>query len=112
MPVVRNVGRNSEPRKLLGVKISNRVIKELKQYAKYVGYPINYCAEKLLEHALRFDHEFQANKKQGRRIRIDPVAAEKAWNAFLSMGRNAVEGKVDDLSVHHDRYLYNIKSKR
>ena len=111
MSIVRKGKERSEVRKLLGIKISKRIITELKQYARYVGHPINYCAEKLLEYALSGDHEFRANKRSVRKAITDPGAVEKAWNAFMAMGKNATQGKSTDASIHHDRYLYGRSVK-
>ena len=111
MPIVRKVP-GSGTKKLLGVKISKRVIKKLKQYAQYVGQPINYCAEKLLEYALLSDSEFQFSKGDMRKPDGSPENDEKAWEIFISMGKDAVTGKNTDISVHHDRYLYSKPERK
>lgn len=34
------------------------------------------------------------------------IDEETGWDVFLSLGENAPEGKLQDTSVNHDRYLY------
>ncbi len=34
---------------------------------------------------------------------------EKGWEAFKRMGQNAVAGKLSDVSIKHDQYLYGKK---
>ena len=33
------------------------------------------------------------------------IDEETAWNVFLSLGKDAPKGKLQDASVNHDRYL-------
>ena len=32
---------------------------------------------------------------------------EEAWNVWRSLGDDAVEGRLENTSIHHDRYLYS-----
>ena len=95
-------------RKLLGVKIRRQVILELKEYAKFVGQPINYCAEKLMEYGLSHEYHFQRRMRSRDRHSRD---RQKGWVAFLAMGKKAASGKVNDASVRHDSYLYGRSRK-
>ena len=109
MDIARKGRDKSEHRKLLGVKVSRTLIKELRQYAEFVGQPINYCAEKLMEYGLSQDHEFQNETRSPGRL---PHGSEKGWDAFVTMGKTAVPGKVADASFRHDRYLYGGRTKK
>ena len=44
-------------------------------------------------------------------IILETKELEKAWNAFMAMGKNATQGKSTDASIHHDRYLYGRSVK-
>ncbi|NJO41162.1 MAG: hypothetical protein HC769_02975 [Cyanobacteria bacterium CRU_2_1] len=37
----------------------------------------------------------------------EPQWTEEAVAVFLSLGRNAVPGRLKNTAVHHDRYLYS-----
>lgn len=36
----------------------------------------------------------------------DENPSEKGWEAFLSLGNNAVPGRLENAAQDHDRYLY------
>lgn len=36
----------------------------------------------------------------------EPIS-EEAWEVWRSLGDNAVEGKLENPSINHDRYLYS-----
>ncbi len=40
----------------------------------------------------------------------DREDVQEAWARFRQMGRNAVSGRLSDVSTNHDRYLYGRKS--
>jgi len=43
---------------------------------------------------------------QNNSIIILPAIDEEGWEILENLGKNAVEGKLEDPSVNHDKYLY------
>ena len=68
-------------------------------------------------HKAGLGSRLQVEMKPGE-IRIHSVSdmienetpSEKGWEAFLSLGKDAVPGCLENASQDHDRYLYGKKS--
>ena len=43
---------------------------------------------------------------QNRSIMILPTIEKKGWNILKELGENAAEGKLENPSVNHDKYIY------
>ncbi|KXB09295.1 hypothetical protein AKJ60_00575 [candidate division MSBL1 archaeon SCGC-AAA385M11] len=64
-------------------------------------------------HKAGLGSRLQVEMKPGE-IRIHSVSnmientnpSEKGWEAFLSLGNNAVQGRLKNAAQDHDRYLY------
>ncbi len=39
-------------------------------------------------------------------VEVEPQKQLDGWDVFLSLGDDAVEGKLENPSINHDRYLY------
>lgn len=46
---------------------------------------------------------------QNNSIIILPAVDEEGWEILKNLGKNAVEGKLENPSVNHDKYLYGVE---
>lgn len=64
------------------------------------------CDKQLQEKVDRYDRQKEKNAFVPPIGFVSEYSSEEGWRVFRTLEKNAIEGKLPNASVEHDRYLY------